>query len=456
MLNFDEFRGRRVHFVGIGGISMSALAQILFKGGVMVQGSDVSENDEVRTLRALGIVVFLGHRESNLDGVDTVVYSSAIHEDNIELVTAKKRGLTLLRRAELLGSVAERFGRVVAVCGSHGKTTASAMISEILLRAGFDPSLHIGGKLLAIDSNYRLGGDELFVTEACEYEDNFLHIHPDVAVVLNIDSDHLDYFHKLSGVKKSFDKFCEGIRRGGVLFVCADDPHCKHLLGRENVTSFGFGRRAELRAVNERVYENGKFEFDLLFMGAYLGKIRLNVLGRHNIYNALAAILVALLFDIDFKVFADALFEFKGTLRRSQVLGRAFGALSMHDYAHHPRQIASMISSAQNLPHKKIVVVFEPHTYSRTKFLLKDFAKSFKGTDLLILLPAYSARESRDAGVDSDTLLRHAKKYVKSALLAADYDEAFALLKKFCCEGDLLLVLGAGSIEKLADMIEAE
>lgn len=456
MLNFDEFRGRCVHFVGIGGISMSALAQILFKSGVKVQGSDISNNEEVKTLRALGIQVFLEHSAKNLEGVDIVVYSSAIHENNIEFVTAKKLGLTLLKRAELLGSVTERFGRVVAVSGSHGKTTASAMISEILLRAGLDLSLHIGGRMLAIDSNYRLGGDELFVTEACEYEDNFLHIHPDVAVILNIDSDHLDYFGKLSGVKKSFDKFCAGIRRGGVLFVCADDPNCKHLLGRENVTGFGFGRRAELRAVNEHVYDAGKFEFDLLFMGAKLGRVRLNVIGRHNIYNALAAILVALLFDIDFEVFAGALFEFKGTLRRSQVLGRAFGALAMHDYAHHPRQIESMICSAKNLPHKKIVVVFEPHTYSRTKFLLKDFAKSFRTADVLILLPAYSARESRNAGVDSDTLLRHAKKYVKTAMLAADYYDALALLKEYCSEGDILLVLGAGSIEKLADMIVAE
>lgn len=455
-LKLSELKTSVIHFIGIGGISMSALAQMLVHFGAVVQGSDVARNAEVEILEKQGIKVFLGHSKNNIDGADVVVYTSAVHGENEELAEARNRGLLIISRAELLGLISKKFEYVTAIAGSHGKTTATAMISEIFLAAGLDPTLHVGGKLKKIDSNYRLGSKTHFVTEACEYQDNFLKIHPDVALILNVDGDHLDYFGSLDGVKNSFAKFAKSIRCGGVIIVSADDKNSKHLRQGENVTTFGFSRRAEMRAVEVIEYEPGKFQFDAEFMGAYLGTIKLGIIGKHNILNALAAMVVGLVYDIDFEIMKEALENFAGVERRCEEIGQISGARIFHDYAHHPKQIESMMRFAKSVTAGggRIITVFEPHTYSRTKFLLSDFAKSFSGTNTLILLPAYSAREDKSAGVDSDVLAGLAKKHVKDVRLASNYNEVYSKLKAIAKPKDIILILGAGNIEELAKMIK--
>lgn len=435
---------------------MSALAQILSSEGAYVQGSDVAENDETEKLKEKGVTVFHGHQKQHIKNVDIVVYSSAIHDDNEELVEAKNCGIKILKRAELLGMVASLYDIVIAVAGSHGKTTTSAMIAEIFLKAGLNPTFHIGGTLNKMQSNYHLGSKKIFITEACEYKDNFLYISPDIAVVLNIDSDHLDYFGSLDGVKKSFYRFVNGTQEGGILIMSADDKNSKELSDFENNSTFGFSRHSEMRAVNVKEYKPGYFSFDAEFMGCNLGNIKLNIIGKHNISNALVAILISIIFDIDLSDIRYALENFSGTKRRCEKIGELNGAVVFHDYAHHPKQIEKMILTAKELVKKngRVISVFEPHTYSRTKFLLDDFAKSFDGCDISIFAPAYSARENKSDGYEADILANETKNYVKQVEYIQTFDEIFERLKILAQPNDVIFILGAGTIEHLAKMFE--
>lgn len=290
-INLKDLKSKRFHFIGIGGISMSALAQMLLSENFYVQGSDIAENDETEILREKGITVFNKHDEKNLKNIDVVVYSSAIHDDNPELSFAKKNRLMIIKRAELLGMVASTYKVVIAVAGSHGKTTTTAMLAEIFMKAGLDPTFHIGGSLNSIHSNYRLGGKQFFITEACEYQDNFLYIKPDIAVSLNIDSDHLDYFGSLEGVIDSFKKFALGIKEGGISIVSEDDENSKALLSGKNVSTFGFDDLSDITAANIKQYNDGFYSFVPVFIGYKFDEIKLNIMGKHNILNALASIL---------------------------------------------------------------------------------------------------------------------------------------------------------------------
>lgn len=431
---------------------MSALAQILHQNGARVMGSDLADNDEVKKLRALGIKVYSSHRAEQIKKAQVVVYSSAIHEDNPELIAAKEQGKTIVRRAELLGEVASLYHSTIAISGSHGKTTATAMISEIFLKAKLDPTIHIGGKLNCIGSNYVLGKSDIFITEACEYMDNFLFIMPDIALVLNVDCDHLDYFGNIDRVKDSFKKFGSNIRRGGLVMACYDDAACSEIFPDGQAATFGLNEKADMVAKNVHEYAPGYFAFTPSLMGFELGEIKLNILGKHNIYNALAAIFVAMIFDIDFDVIQSALENFSGTERRCEVIANNGGALILHDYAHHPKQIESMICSAKQMKGEsgRIITVFEPHTYSRTKFLLNEFAKSFEGSDILILAPVYSARESESEGANSLELMSVAEKFVSDIRYGETYEKIYQMLSGEIREGDIVLILGAGTIDSLA------
>ncbi len=433
---------------------MSALAQMLDSWGIYVQGSDLADNDETEILKEKGITVFKGHNKVNLKNADVVVYSSAIHDDNDELVFAKEHNLLIFRRAELLGYVASLYRNVIAIAGSHGKTTATAMIAEIFLKAGLDPTFHIGGTLCSTNSNYRLGSDKVFITEACEYKDNFLYIKPDVAIVLNVDGDHLDYFGSIEGVKSSFKKFVDGKRCGGISIICADDKNSKNLINEDDTTTFGLCDQAEIGATNIHQYKNGFYAFNPTFMGYCFDEIKLNIVGKHNILNALAAMLVGIVFDIDFSYIKEALEGFSGTRRRCQVVGNANGATVFHDYAHHPVQIKKMVEVAKEFTNGKgrIITVFEPHTYSRTKFLLGEFAEAFRGCDISIFCPAYSAREDLSEGYEADVLAEETKKYVKDVSFVKTFDEVFKNIFSVARADDIVLILGAGTIEHLAKM----
>lgn len=432
---------------------MSALAQILNREKFYVQGSDLAENDEVKKLKKKGIKVFDCHNKNNVDGCDVVVYSSAIKDDNPELSLAKEKGLILIKRAELLGMIAESYKTVIAVAGSHGKTTTTAMLAEIFMQAGVKPTLHIGGSLKSISSNYKLGNKKFFITEACEYKDNFLYIKPDIAVVLNEDSDHLDYFGSIDGVKHSFYNFADSVRDGGIVIASGDDNNSKELFKLKNVSSFGLSKKSDLYAKNIKEYKPGYFKFDVYLCGHKLGDIELNILGQHNVYNALASVLVSIACGIDFCDIKFALENFSGVERRCEKIGSINGAVIYHDYAHHPSQIEKMIEMAKCLTKTtggKIITVFEPHTYSRTKFLLEDFAKSFSKSDYVLFAPVYSAREDESEGKNSLELAAETEKFVEHTEYYGSYIEIENRIKKLANTDDIVLILGAGTIEHLA------
>ena len=454
-IKLRDLKDKKFHFIGIGGISMSALALILKQNKIYVQGSDISKNAETDKLEKHGIKIFYEHSSKNIKDVDVVVYTSAISETNSELRCAISKKKIILKRAELLGMIAELYKCVIAVAGSHGKTTATAMISEIFMHAGLKPTFHIGGNLNSIKSNYKLGNKKYFITEACEYKDNFLFVKPTIALILNIDADHLDYFKDIDGVKDSFKKFQSGVKSGGITVVCADDENSKCLLNGKNTATFGLFKGSDVYAVNIKEYKPCYYSFDVVFSRFKLGNIKLNIIGKHNILNALASILVSLACAIDFCDIKDALENFSGVERRCQKIAEINKVQIYHDYAHHPKQIEKMIKVGRDLTRKnngRVIVVFEPHTYSRTKHLIAEFVDSFKGADKIIFSPVYSAREKPTEGYDSLKLSSDAK----SSGLDVEYIESFFEIKKRVLEiskpNDVVLILGAGTIEKLAKL----
>ena len=454
-LNFKDLKDKKFHFIGIGGISMSGLAFMLAFNKVYVQGSDLSQNQETQKLEKQGVKVFYEHKKENIKNIDIVVYTSAIKEDNEELVQARVDNKIILKRAELLGLIASLYKYVIAISGSHGKTTATAMIAEILMQAKKNPTIHIGGKLNSISSSYKVGGNEFFITEACEYKDNFLYIKPDIAVVLNISADHLDYFKTLEGVKKSFYKFAGSVKKGGISIVSYDDVNLKELISKNNCATFGFNKSADIYASKIKEYRPGYYSFDVRFSKYKLGNIKLNILGKHNIYNALVSVLISICLGIDFEDTKLALENFSGVERRCQFIKEINGIKIYHDYAHHPEQIEKMIQVGRELVLKnqgRVIVVFEPHTYSRTKFLIEEFVQSFKGADVVIFAPVYSARENQKEGFDSLKLLNEVKEFGINAFYFESFDEIKNEVLKFSKQNDVVLLLGAGTIEKLAKM----
>lgn len=454
-LNFNDLKNKKFHFIGIGGISMSGLAFMLAFNKVYVQGSDLSRNQETQKLEKQGVKVFYEHKKENIKNVDIVVYTSAIKEDNEELVEARVDNKIILKRAELLGLIASLYKYVIAISGSHGKTTATAMIAEILMQAKKNPTIHIGGKLNSISSSYKVGGNEFFITEACEYKDNFLYIKPDIAVVLNISADHLDYFKTLEGVKKSFYKFAGSVKKGGISIVSYDDLNLKSLINKDYCATFGLDKSADIYASKIKEYRPGYYSFDVRFSKYKLGNIKLNILGKHNIYNALVSVLISICLGIDFEDTKLALENFSGVERRCQFIKETNGIKIYHDYAHHPEQIEKMIQVGRELVFKnqgRVIVVFEPHTYSRTKFLIEEFVQSFKSADVVIFAPVYSARENQREGFDSLKLLNEVKDFGINAFYFESFDEIKNEVLKISKQNDVVLLLGAGTIEKLAKM----
>lgn len=454
ILKLKDLKNKRVHFIGIGGISMSGLAQILIKEKIYVQGSDESFNDEVLRLKNLNVLVFGEHKKSNVKDIDVVVYSSAISEDNPELIYAKKKGLVILKRAELLGVIATGYKTVISVAGSHGKTTTSAMIAEVLIDAGLKPTIHLGGVLNRINSNTKIGNKKIFLTESCEYKDNYLYIHPDLSIILNIDADHLDYFYTLKGVQDSFYRFLQNTKVGGLNIVNGDDINSINL--QKNADSVCFGlKNGQLIAKNIKEYKNGYYSFDAVFEEYVLGNVELNILGEHNIYNALATIFVGLLCGVDFCKIKKSIENFSGTKRRTEFVGNIEGVIYYHDYAHHPKQIKQMVDIGKKLAKDgKLIVVFEPHTFSRTKYLIDEFVESFTLVDKLIIAPVYSAREREEQGFNSNDLLKKVLKKNIDAELISGYKNIKSFIFKIKKAGDVVLILGAGSVEKLAKMIK--
>lgn len=443
-----------IYFIGIGGISMSGLAEILKDRGCQVSGTDIKESDVTKHLESLGITIHYGHRAENItDDIDLVVYTAAIHPGNPELEAAKEKQIPLMDRARLLGQIMEEYQYSVAVAGTHGKTTTTSMVSEILLEAEKDPTITVGGILPAIHSNVKIGHSPYFVAEACEYFDSFLQFTPLVGVILNVEADHLDYFKTLDNIRRSFHAFAQRIPAGGLLVLNASIAHPEEL--EENlhcsVETFGLKENACWQARNIVHEPNGKNSFDVYYQGEFYTSVHLDIPGKHNITNALAAVASAHFLDIPAEVCARGLSHFTGVNRRFQRKGEKRGIVVIDDYAHHPTEIMATLSAARNVRHNKLWCVFQPHTYSRTKNLFDEFGRAFGDADEIIVADIYAARETDDGTISAAMLAERIVKEGGNARYVGDFAAIRQHLETHCRTGDLLLTVGAGDVYKIGE-----
>ena len=443
-----------VHFIGIGGISMSGLAEILLKEGFTISGSDNKESALTDHLEQMGAKVFYGQKASNIiPGIDVVVYTAAIHPDNEEYAEAVRQKLPMLTRAELLGQLMTNYDMPIAISGTHGKTTTTSMLSHILLAGELDPTISVGGILKAIGGNIRVGDSEYFVTEACEYTNSFLHFFPKIGVILNIDEDHLDFFKDIDDIRHSFRKFAELLPADGTLIINADTPEYETIT-RElpcNVLTYGLEHDADYTAADITWDKYGHPSFSVLFRGKKIGSYYLRVPGIHNVSNALAAIAVGRLLDLPDDVIVKGLGSFTGTDRRFQYKGEIGGITIIDDYAHHPTEIEATLHAAKNYPHQKVWCVFQPHTYTRTKALLPEFAKALTLADHVVLADIYAARETDNLGISSQDLQKQIQELGTPCEYFPTFDEIESFLLKSCAHGDLLITMGAGDVVNIGE-----
>lgn len=443
-----------IYFIGIGGISMSGLAEILASRGCKVSGTDIRETPVTNHLQSIGIQINFGHRAENItDDVTHVVFTAAIHDGNPELTAAKSKNLVIMDRAQLLGQIMEDYASSIAVSGTHGKTTTTSMVSEILLAAEKDPTITVGGILPTIGSNLKIGNSPYFVAEACEYFNSFLRLTPLAGVILNVESDHLDFFGSLENIYHSFHDFAKRIPKNGVLIINKEIENISEILKDLacTVETFSLTEDANWTVKNIVHHEDGKNTFDVYLNQEKKATIHLNVPGEHNISNALAAIATASFFGISPENWVKGLAHFTGTNRRFQRKGEKNGVLVIDDYAHHPTEIRATLAAAKNVKHNTTWCVFQPHTYSRTKFLFEDFGDAFLNADEIIIADIYAARETDDGTVSAAQLAERIAKTGKSARYVGNFDEILSYLQAHCQAGDLLLTVGAGDVYKIGE-----
>lgn len=445
---------KNLHFIGIGGSGMFPIVQILHSRGYRITGSDNNESSIVQSEREMGIEVTIGQSAQNIRGAQYIIYTAAILEDNPELVAAKESGLPMSERAEVLGWLTKQYDSCCCVCGTHGKTTATSMITQILFESGLDPSAVIGGKLPAIGGYGRAGKTELMVCEACEFQDHFLKLAPDIAVILNIDNDHLEYFGTIENTISSFNRFAQMTSR--TVFYNADDANTvKAVNGVDSsaLVSFGLGEGCEWRAADIKTPGGSRSVFTLYHNGESLGQFTINVPGRHNVLNATAAIAACVTMGASVEQAREHLADFHGAGRRFEVLGERGGVTIADDYAHHPTEIAATLTAAKQLPYNAVWAVFQPFTYSRTKMLMDDFARSLSIADHVVMSEIMGSREKNTGGVYTSQL---AEKIPDSV-----WFERFPQIARYVMErakpGDLVITLGCGDVYKCAhQMLELE
>ena len=443
-----------IYFIGIGGISMSGLAEILASRGHQVSGTDVKETAVTKHLQSLGIHINFGHRAENItDDITLVVYTAAIHDDNPELRAAHEKGIRIMDRAHLLGQIMDEYHDSVAVSGTHGKTTTTSMVSEILLAAEKDPTITVGGILPTIGSNLLIGNSPYFVAEACEYFDSFLQFNPFIAIILNVESDHLDYFKTLENIRRSFHAFAQRVPDKGLLVISEKIDHVEELTDGLtcHVETFGLGEKANWRAENIVHEADGRNSFDVYHNGAFFTTIHLHIPGEHNITNALAAIGASAFLGAAPEDCVKGLHHYTGTERRFQLKGKKDGITVIDDYAHHPTEIKAALAAAQNVQHNTTWCVFQPHTFSRTRFLFDEFGEAFGDADEIIIADIFAARETDDGTVSAAQLADRIAQTGKSARYVGDFAAIEAYLREHCKSGDLLMTVGAGDVYKIGE-----
>lgn len=437
---------KKIHFVGIGGIGMSGLAEIMHRQGYTVTGSDRAVNEITEHLSSLGIVCYQGHDAKHVD-CDLLVYTSAASTDNPEIMESKRRNIPTIKRAALLGEFV-RTKKGIAISGTHGKTTTTAMIGMMLEHAGLQPTMFVGGILKGIKTNAKWGTGEHVVVEADEYDRSFLELHPFISVINNIESDHLDCYKDLEDIKKTFVTFANQTSVFGSVWVNSDDPNSKEIISdiTKRVMTFGLSEEAYVRATNIRQTQDN-MSFDVFHDRKQLGTIRLHLSGEHNVRNALACIGIGTELNIPFNKIAESLANFEGTARRFEILGTINGITWIDDYAHHPTEIRATLKGArQGWPEQRIIAVFQPHLYSRTRDYLNDFALSFADADAVILTDIYAAREEPIKGIDGKRLFDETKKHHEHVVYVPDKNGLIKEILKEARSGDLVITMGAGDI----------
>lgn len=443
-----------VYFVGIGGISMSGLAEILQTFGFQISGSDEKKSAITTKLENNGIKILYGQRKENITKeIDCAVLTSAIHKDNPEYIALEELQIPMISRAEMLGQIMANYETAIAVSGTHGKTTTTSMISEILLHAGVDPTLSIGGILKSINGNIRIGKSNYFVTEACEYTNSFLSFHPTISLILNIEEDHLDFFKDINEIRDSFHRFARLLPKHGCLIISDSIPNVAEIIDDLycQVLTYGFDSKSNYYASDIQYNQFGHATFQLHMPNNKEFSITLQVPGEHNVLNALASFALADLLSIDFTLIKEALYRFKGTDRRFEYKGSIGGITIIDDYAHHPTEITTTLKAAKNYPHNTIWCVFQPHTYTRTKAFLKEFAVALSHADKIVLADIYAARETNTLGISSENLQNEILALGKECYYFPSFDEIENFLLQECMNGDLLITMGAGDVLKIGE-----
>jgi UDP-N-acetylmuramate--alanine ligase len=444
---------KKVHFIGIGGISMSGLAEILVRNGFKVSGSDMKESSITDKLSKEGVTIFYNHNSENVLHADLVVYTAAVSSDNPELLKSKELNIPLMDRAEFLGELMKGHKYNVAVAGTHGKTTSTSMLSHIVMEAKLDPTILVGGQLDLIDGNVRTGSSEYFITEACEYKGSFLKFHPFIGIILNVDADHLDYYRDIDHIKDTFQEFSNLIPKEGYLIAYAEDANIDDIIKntKSNIITYGF-EKGDLTASNIRFNEKGFGSFDIYNKGTKLCSAELSVPGKHNILNALASCASALALNVSVEAIVNGLKSYKGTHKRFELKGMKNGVTVIDDYAHHPTEIKATLDTAKNLPHRKTYCVFQPHTYTRTASLFDDFANSFYDADEVILAEIYAARETDTGIVSSQMLGDKLRSNGVNCKNFKTFKEIVEHLNTVLTDGDLLLTVGAGDVVAVGEL----
>ena len=457
MPNIDRLKKyKKVHMIGIGGVSMSGIAEILTNFGIEVTGSNNVESEATKKLENAGIKVFIGHNSQNVLDPDIVVYSAAIKQDNPEIVSAKEINIPIIERADFLGELTRCYKDTITVAGTHGKSTTTSMVSLCFLEALKDPSIQVGADIRNINGNYKVGNSEYFIIEACEYVESFLKFSPKSEIILNIDNDHLDYFKNFGNIKNAFIKYVKLLPDDGLLVVNGDDSNCLDLQKYTNATCRSYGinnKNTDFFAVNI-VFDNDGFpEFDVYSKGNFYGRIKLSIPGMHNVLNSLATIALCDYYGIEFETIKTALSKFTGAIRRFEFKGKINNASIYDDYGHHPTEIIATAKALMNKKYNKSWVIFQPHTYSRTKNLMDDFAKALLNFDNIIVLDIYAAREKNTYGITSKDLVDRICSLGKSAKYIPDFDECVKYLKENVKENDIILTQGAGTVTQIGPML---
>lgn len=448
---------KRIHFIGIGGIGMSGIAEVLCNLGFAVSGSDIKKSKNTDRLEAMGMTVTEGHLAENVGDAQVVVYSSAVRPDNPEVLAAKEKGIPVIPRAEMLAELMVLKPYAVAISGTHGKTSTTSMVATLLAHAGLDPTTVVGGVVDTLGSNAKLGASEWFVTEADESDRSFLMLYPTIAVVTNIDKEHMESYKGMDDVVQCFTDFVNKVPFFGAAIICLDDPNVQLIIPnikRRRVT-YGMTAQADISAHDIRYNDSFGSHFTVWRGAEILGEIELPVPGKHNVYNALAATAVALELEIPFAKIADAFTTFKNANRRFQFKGEENGIMVVDDYGHHPTEILATLSAAKNSAGgRRTVVVFQPHRYSRTQELMDEFALAFNNADVLFVLDIYAASEAPIEGITAEVLTENIRKYGhKNASYIGDVETAAAKVTEYLQTGDLVITLGAGSVTRLSDEI---